>query len=679
MATRMNQALSDALSCGNQRCPCRRGSPTHCPAHDDSKPSLTVDERDGRVLFHCQSGCSQDSVIQALASRGLWPLTENQPLQMRGSREPDMVYRYLDSDGNLVAEHGRWNNPKSFAWRLPNGSWRDGLQGLKEDQLPLYNLSALREATGAVWLVEGEKAAESCISRGLTTVCLGGGAAQRDFGNALDPLIDREVILWPDFDDAGAAYMARIAAMLPHARFVNPAVPPKGDAADYFAQGGTVEALQSLLREGAPAVRVLSHDSVEVDIPQPNGSVTFRFIEMSWAARSIDAALRIEPRLTGVPRDPWSGRISLASTSGRETIRREIEAVYGGAKKAIPWASMLSTACSKAEQAWKEIDTSLDLSAVQPEPVSWFLDQRIPEKSVSILFGMGGSGKSFLALDMAMHSVMDGQWLGMPMAMIDAVLVIDYEDRPEIWRSRAEGICRANGWEFPERAFWYLPGNAVPIHEHRHRIAALVEKHKVGLVIVDSASSASGGALLDSEAVSKVINPLQALGVTVLLTAHNTKSEDAASTMYPYGNIAWHNLVRATHYVEHKQEEGSREAYVTIWNRKANEGKQRPVGARILFPAQFGDPLTIEASESARVLTEPPSISGQRNQAESIREWLLAQREPMSVQMISRHTGIPEESVRKNLNDRRGSWFTAVGSGRPQLWAVVAREWASNE
>jgi hypothetical protein len=45
-----------------------------CPAHGDKNPSLSVGlSDDGRLLFHCHSGCSQEEVIQALRDRGLWP------------------------------------------------------------------------------------------------------------------------------------------------------------------------------------------------------------------------------------------------------------------------------------------------------------------------------------------------------------------------------------------------------------------------------------------------------------------------------------------------------------------------------------------------------------------------------------------------------------------------------
>lgn len=45
----------------------------HCPAHDDRKPSLSIDcSEDGKVLVHCHAGCDKAAVIEALVDRGLW-------------------------------------------------------------------------------------------------------------------------------------------------------------------------------------------------------------------------------------------------------------------------------------------------------------------------------------------------------------------------------------------------------------------------------------------------------------------------------------------------------------------------------------------------------------------------------------------------------------------------------
>ena len=36
-----------------------------CPSHEDKTPSLSVTERNGKVLVYCHAGCTQDEVISA--------------------------------------------------------------------------------------------------------------------------------------------------------------------------------------------------------------------------------------------------------------------------------------------------------------------------------------------------------------------------------------------------------------------------------------------------------------------------------------------------------------------------------------------------------------------------------------------------------------------------------------
>ena len=43
-----------------------------CVAHDDKNPSLSLTERDGKILVYCFAGCSQESVIASLRAQGLW-------------------------------------------------------------------------------------------------------------------------------------------------------------------------------------------------------------------------------------------------------------------------------------------------------------------------------------------------------------------------------------------------------------------------------------------------------------------------------------------------------------------------------------------------------------------------------------------------------------------------------
>ena len=49
----------------------RDGWSAHCPAHNDNDPSLFVRERNGKPLFYCHAGCTQEAIIGALKARGL--------------------------------------------------------------------------------------------------------------------------------------------------------------------------------------------------------------------------------------------------------------------------------------------------------------------------------------------------------------------------------------------------------------------------------------------------------------------------------------------------------------------------------------------------------------------------------------------------------------------------------
>src|SRR5579872_7492316 len=82
-----------------------------CPAHDDSKPSLSIQEKDGKVLIHCHAGCSQSDVIRALEKRGLWyrekRARSRRHISRRESAEMARIRRdtvYFSDAARLMAE-----------------------------------------------------------------------------------------------------------------------------------------------------------------------------------------------------------------------------------------------------------------------------------------------------------------------------------------------------------------------------------------------------------------------------------------------------------------------------------------------------------------------------------------------------------------------------------------------
>ncbi len=62
-----------------------------CPAHDDTNPSLALEETpDGRLLWHCHAGCSQEAVRDAL-----YRLAGIRPNRFRYRQDPPLPYKEM--------------------------------------------------------------------------------------------------------------------------------------------------------------------------------------------------------------------------------------------------------------------------------------------------------------------------------------------------------------------------------------------------------------------------------------------------------------------------------------------------------------------------------------------------------------------------------------------------------
>lgn len=178
------------------------------------------------------------------------------------SRRPirTIDYRVRGGNGVTVAIHRRREyagGDKTVTWYQPDGTTA-GLGGRKVESLPLYGGERLPERPGALVIVcEGEKAAQALTDAGWLAVGTVTGAHGTPGDAALTALHERPVVLWPDNDEPGHGHMARVGRALarldtPARLLVWPDAPPKGDAADFLAAGGTPARLQALL-DAAPA------------------------------------------------------------------------------------------------------------------------------------------------------------------------------------------------------------------------------------------------------------------------------------------------------------------------------------------------------------------------------------------------------------------------------------------
>jgi hypothetical protein len=230
---------------GNADCRPRRsgaGYSARCPAHDDSRPSLSVSESsDGRVLIHCQAGCAIEDVLGALklTASDLFPTEAT-----RSGAEIVATYDYLDEDGEFLFQVVRYAS-KAFKQRRPDGSagWLWNLKGVPR---VLYRLPEALEAVAdgrTIFVAEGEKDVEALRAAGevATTCPMGAGKWRTEHASALHGAA--EVVIVADADDPGRAHARQVADSLDghvgHLLIVE-AVTGK-DAADHLGAGRTVD------------------------------------------------------------------------------------------------------------------------------------------------------------------------------------------------------------------------------------------------------------------------------------------------------------------------------------------------------------------------------------------------------------------------------------------------------
>src|SRR5262249_27376013 len=199
------------------------------PAHDDSSPSLSINEGDsGKVLFRCFAGCSQDAVISALRSKGLSHANgfdhSASPARHPELGPPDIRYEYTDRDDVTLGWIYRWNARPGRKKQIRPMWFLDGRWKWEHapSPRPLYGLAELAAFPDrAVLLVEGEKAAAGArdlIDSHVVMTWPGGTGAVAHID--LTPLKGRTIVLWPDNDEPGRKAMRAIADRLTDARTV---------------------------------------------------------------------------------------------------------------------------------------------------------------------------------------------------------------------------------------------------------------------------------------------------------------------------------------------------------------------------------------------------------------------------------------------------------------------------
>ncbi len=228
-----------------------------CPAHDDRNPSLSVTEKDGKILLHCHRGCTPEEIVNAMGLT-MKDLFANQSGvgSLIEERRALRTHIYRDENGNTVARksiYRKEDGGKYALWeRFEKGVW---YKGLGEVKAPLYRLDELTESEESVYIVEGEKDVDTMFDLGYTATTSPKGAGGKWEPEYNIHLQGRDIIVISDNDEAGEKYAetvkqgvvssAKSIRVVPASALFDK-LPHKGDITDVLSILGREKTIDNL-------------------------------------------------------------------------------------------------------------------------------------------------------------------------------------------------------------------------------------------------------------------------------------------------------------------------------------------------------------------------------------------------------------------------------------------------
>ena len=224
-------------------------------------------------------------------------------------------------------------------------------------------------------------------------------------------------------------------------------------------------------------------------------------------------------------------------------------------------------------------------------PPEFIWDGYLPRGVVTLMGAHGGTGKSTIALMLAVCAALGLLLFGVGTAQI-STLFVSLEDGVNIVRHRLAHICKqwhidpltlegrlhiVDGTEHPELFSAETRGDGQTTATYAE-LRKLVQMEGVGLVVVDNASDAFGGDEIQRRQVRAFMRALVMIArltdCAVLLLAHVDKN--TSRNMKPEGgegysgSTAWHNSARSRLFLTR-----TKEGTLTLEHQKSNFGKMR--------------------------------------------------------------------------------------------------------
>lgn len=388
--------------------------------------------------------------------------------------------------------------------------------------------------------------------------------------------------------------------------------------------------------------------------------LTVTFDRWQSAKDIISAEVTITTSAPGFNPHLTAGRLNLTSIGTRQQWAKRMTELYT-VIDGTAWIGLMESACLKALRHYRGGSPPVRLL---PAPLgagpSWRVSPLLYEKLPTVIFGPGGSRKSFLGLWLALlvesgHSLDDSL-----RAVQGRAMYLDWESDADIAAYRMgrfqDGNPALTGTSPLYRRM------TQPLSGDLPALAATIAEEGINVLILDSLAMACGGKdLADPSTAVSYFSALRQLPCTSLSIAHVPKNTENPTI---YGSIFFTNIARMCWEIKCDTDEQTGTSTIGLFNRKANERRHPPVGLQF-----HHDPTTEAITVTPTTLTDNEQFLDSAPLRQQLEHYL--QDGAKTASQLAALTGKSIAAVMMALNrgEEKGI-FLSIGSGKGAEWTT---------
>ena len=566
------ETVRSAFRCGNNYCICYKGGNTHCPAHADNSPSLTITDGGDKLLYKCHAGCSQDKIIQALQAKDLHRVPDTpdrDPVAVtytvdQYSEEKRIPKIILESDFLLANEGGRIKIPyfdqegklactryrsagKSFRWKRGD-----------DKNIILYGLWRMKTNEDSVLIVEGESDCHTLWYAGFNAIGVPGAQMWKPhFEKYFESFKDIYVVIEPDQGGNAVLKWLINTSFKDRVKLItSDTLEGHKDPSDlWLSDPGDVDLFRERMSSAVNNARSWDdYTSVHQELPKTEdvstegllGVGTYRIL---WNQYDIyadiynmtttrDGELRAEiairstrPTKRGLLRRQT---LTLTATQSKNSFAKSLYNADGSIVL-DEWEEILEVLCDKLLTEHREEEDPVLLTGKADESfeIQYTVKPILEKNTITTIFGQGGSGKSYFAMYIALLAASGKNHGGLSVERTNTGY-LDWETNENDAKRRRQELCEAlnipvDSLEEHGIYYKYMDKNLV---DSADKIREWIEKYNIGNIVVDSVGAAFKGDVTTQESVSRNFEVLRGLRVSITLLDHSNKTDTGPDALY---------------------------------------------------------------------------------------------------------------------------------------------------